>query len=82
MISQYLRIEEAGGHPACVKLQSLDLLKKTWIKATQSDSSRAGLRVWDALLKLGSLTLSNYKVDKAGGKKQKAVCLVNEKLFS
>lgn len=51
------------------ELQSLCLLKN-WIKATQSDSSCAGLHVWDALLKLGSHAPSNYKVDEWGGGKK------------
>lgn len=42
----------------------LEDIQGVWIKATHSDSSCAGLHVWDALLKLGSLTLSNYMVDK------------------
>lgn len=41
----------------------LEDIQGAWIKATHADSSRAGLHVWDALLKLGSLTLGNYKVD-------------------
>lgn len=60
LISQCLSIVTAGGHPVCTELQSLDLLQN-WIKASQSDSSCAGLHVWDALLKLGSRAPSSYK---------------------
>ena len=57
----------------------LEDVQGVWIKATQSDSSCAGMRVWDALLNLAVALLVTTKWTSGEGGE---VCLVNEKLFS
>lgn len=48
----------------------LEDVQGVWIKATQSDSSCAGMRVWDALLNLAVALLVTTKwTSGEGGKK-------------
>lgn len=86
LISRYLNVGNTGGHPVCTALRctalwSLGLLKN-WITAIQSDSSRAGLCVWDALLNLGSHTQGVTTRWMRGKDKTRKSVSVNEKLFS